>query len=165
VIVSLLAAVSENGGIGKDDRLPWHLRADLQRFKRLTMGHHLIMGRKTYESIGRRLPGREMIILSRQRSFHTEGCFQAKTFFQALELAREHGETEVFVIGGEAVFHQALPFAEKMYLTRVHATIDADTFFPQIDADQWELIWEEAHPADEDNDFAYTFQEWVRRSA
>ena len=100
MIISLIAAIDINGGIGKDDRLPWHLKADLKRFKRLTMGHYLVMGRKTFESIGKPLPGRKMIIVTRNKSYHPDNCLVVNSIEQAIELAKRNHETEVFIIGG-----------------------------------------------------------------
>jgi dihydrofolate reductase len=152
MIVSLLAAMDERRGIGVNNRLAWHLPADMRRFKALTMGHHLIVGRKTWESIGKSLPGRTMIVLSRQG-----GAQFAGSLSQALRLAESRGETEVFVIGGGEIFDQALPQANRMYLTLVHAITQADVFFPNYRAQEWRVIASERHEADENNTFAMTF--------
>ncbi len=156
MIVSLLVAMDERRGIGKDGRLPWHLSADLKRFKGLTMGHHLIMGRKTYESIGRPLPGRTMIVITRNPEYHPEGCQVAHSLAEALDMAQERGESEAFVIGGGQIFAQALPHADRLYLTLVHTVTEADTLFPALEQDLW--IEEESsyHPADEKNQFPFT---------
>jgi dihydrofolate reductase len=156
MIVSLIVAADEAGGIGIDNGLPWRLPDDLKRFKALTMGHHLILGRKTWESIGRPLPGREMIVLSRQPGYQPEGCRMAGSLEQALEMARSMGESEVFVIGGAKVFAQALPLADRLYLTRVHARLPADTYFPAMDLNAWRLYHHETHPADERHPYAFT---------
>jgi len=156
--ISLIVAMDERRGIGHRGRLPWRLPADLRRFKSLTMGHHLVMGRKTYASIGRPLPGRTMIVLTRKRDYDPPGCLVVHTLEAALELARQSGDDEVFVIGGGEVFEQALPLADRIYLTRVHAALEADVFFPEYDPEDWHLIRSEHVPADETNTFASTFQ-------
>ncbi len=148
MIISLIVAVDENGGIGKNNRLPWHLPSDLKRFKKLTMGHHLIMGRKTFETIGRALPGRATIILTRQEKFQAQGCAVVHSLSEALHLAQDDHETEVFVIGGGEIFHQAFGLAERIYLTRVHGDFNADVFFPEIEPEEW---LEKKVAKDEDN--------------
>jgi len=160
MIVSLLAAVADNGVIGVENRLPWRLPADLQRFKTLTMGRTIIMGRKTFESIGRALPGRRTIVLSRQGT--AVGDVEAAASLDAA-LALAEGEDEVFVVGGAAVYREALAEADRVYLTRIHAEVEGDVRFPAWDVQRWRLAWEERHPADERHDFRFTFQRWERR--
>jgi dihydrofolate reductase len=165
VIISLLVAMDERRGIGVDNRLPWRLSADLQRFKALTMGHHLIMGRRTYESIGRPLPGRTTVVLTRNPAFRPEGCLVAGSLEAALALAEGRGETEAFVVGGSAVFAAALPLAQRIYLTQVHALTPADVFFPAFDRSAWverEMVYQ---PADEKNEYAFTFRLLERSGA
>lgn len=159
--LSLIVAVAENGVIGRDGSLPWHLPADLQRFKRLTMGHHLIMGRKTFASLPRVLPGRISIVLSRQAMNLPEGVQQAADWESALRQAAP--AAEIFVIGGAQVYAAALPHADRVYLTQVQATVPGDVYFPALDPDQWRLVEEESHPADERHAFPYTFTCWERR--
>jgi len=137
LIISLIAAMDEQNGIGRDGGLPWHLSDDLKNFRRLTMGHHLIMGRKTFESIGVHLSGRQSIVLSRDADYVAEKAILAHSIEDALKLAREAGEEEVFVIGGAQIFALALPMAERFYLTRVHAEVDVDTQFPEFDENDW----------------------------
>ena len=127
MIVSLIAALDEAGGIGKDGGLPWRLSADLRRFKALTMGHHLIVGRKTYVSIGRPLPGRTLIVLTRDPTFAAPGCLLAASLEQALALAGRRGESEAFIGGGGEIFAQAMPLAGRLYLTHVHTLAACDT--------------------------------------
>jgi len=158
MIVSLIVAMEKDRGIGRDNRLPWHLGDDLYLFKKNTMGHHLVMGRKTYESIGRPLPGRKMIVLSRQADFTAPGILKAASLEEALQIARQAQEDEVFIIGGGEVFAQALPLAGRIYLTQVHARISCDTFFPEIDLDHWQVRRECFQPKDEQNDYPFTFQ-------
>jgi dihydrofolate reductase len=160
--VSLIVAAAENGVIGRQNDLPWRLSADLRRFKALTMGHAVIMGRKTYESIGRPLPGRRMIVISRQPGYSAPGVESAIGFEAALAIAKAHNEGEVFVIGGAAIFELAAPLAERLYLTRVHADVPGDVFFPPLDPAAWRLLESQPHPADEKNEFPFTFQRYER---
>jgi dihydrofolate reductase len=132
--------MDERGGIGKNNRLPWHLPSDLKRFKNLTMGHHLVMGRKTYETIGKPLPGRVMIVVTHQKDYFLEGCMVARSLRDAIKLAKDDHESEVFIIGGGEIFQQAIDLADKLYLTTVHVNVDADVSFPKIDLIQWEQI-------------------------
>lgn len=162
MIVSLIVAMDETRAIGIDNELPWHLSQDLKHFKRITMGHHLIMGRKTYQSIGGILPGRTMIILTRNKGFQAEGCLIAHSFQEALHLAEERGEEEVFVIGGASVFEQALPISDRLYLTRVHTEVEADTYFPAFQREDWELVSETRYEADPDNQYPFTIKYFVR---
>jgi dihydrofolate reductase len=163
LIISLIAAMDEKGGIGLKDRLPWRLSADLKRFKSLTMGHHLIMGRKTYESIGSILPGRTTIIVTRNPDYTAPGCpgvhcLIAQSLPLALALASDRGDEEVFIIGGGQIFKQSLHLADRIYLTQVHTQVDADTFFPSFDQNQWDEIESSYHPADENNQYPATFK-------
>jgi dihydrofolate reductase len=158
MIVSLLVAMDEGRGIGKGGALPWHLGDDLRRFKRLTMDHHIIMGRKTYESIGRPLPDRITIIITRNPDYQVDSCLVVHSLQEALELAASRNEDEAFVIGGGEIFALALPLADRIYLTRVQANLDCDVFFPPLDLRSWVGGEETFHPADEKNDFPATFQ-------
>lgn len=163
MIVSLIAALDEAGGIGLRGGLPWRLPADLRRFKRLTMGHHLICGRKTYQSIGRPLPGRTMIVVTRQHGYQAPGCDVVHSLEGALALAAERGEEEVFVIGGAALYAAALPQAHRLYLTRVHAILPADVHFPQFEHKEWNLSAQEDLPANPENPFPTTFMHLERK--
>lgn len=156
--ISLIVAMDKNRGIGKAGRLPWHLPADLKLFKQITMGHHLIMGRKTWESIGRPLPGRTMIVLTHQPEFQPDGCIVARSLDEGLDIALRNGEEEVFVIGGAQVFTQALPIADRIYLSRVEGVFEADVSFPEIDLTDWSLLERVVHPADDNNPLAFTFE-------
>ena len=161
MIVSIIAAVADNGVIGLRGGLPWHLPADLKRFKKLTTGHHMVMGRRTWDSIGRRpLPGRPTVVVSRDPSFVAEGAQVARSVDEALELAA--GADEVFIAGGEAVYREALPVADRVYLTRVHGRFDGDTFFPEFDEGGWRVVVEERREADEKNPHAHTFRVYER---
>ena len=137
MIVSLLAAVDENQGIGFQGGIPWRLPDDMKQFKALTMGHHLVMGRKTYESIRRPLKGRKIVIVTRNPGYQPEGCLTAHSLEEALELVRLRGETEVFVIGGGEIFKEAVELADRIYLTQVHGEAPADTYFPSLDPEDW----------------------------
>jgi len=155
--VSIIVAFDQERGIGRDGKLPWHLAADMKHFRNLTMGHMLIVGRKTYESIGANLPGRVMIILTKQDNYQALGCEIANSIQQALDIAASQGESEVFVIGGRDIYQIALPFSSWIYLTRVHTTTNSDTFFPKIDPSDWEEEVQGFIHADEKNDHAHTF--------
>jgi len=128
--LSLIVAMAANRTIGKEGQLPWHLPSDLARFKQLTMGHALIMGRKTFESIGHPLPGRKTVVLSRQPDYHAEGCRVVSTLDAALKLVWDYDE--VFICGGEEIYRQAMPLAHRIYLTELVREIDGDAFFPEI---------------------------------
>jgi dihydrofolate reductase len=160
MIISIIVAVAENQVIGFDNHLLWHISEDLKRFKNLTTGHHVIMGRKTYESVGKPLPGRVNIVISRQENFKVEGCLVANSLENALELAKQ--DSEVFIIGGGEIYNQALPITDKIYLTRVHAGFPGDTFFPELNLSEWntESITK-GKPANDDG-FGYTFINLVR---
>lgn len=164
--LSLVVAVSENNVIGRDGDLPWHLSADLRRFKRVTMGHVMLMGRKTWESIGRPLPGRTSIVISRQADYETgfEEVLVASNLDDALALARRVGgsTSEAFVIGGARIYEMTFPCADRLLLTRVYAEVEGDVQFPAVDWDQWRLIEEETYAADEKNDFDHTYQVFER---
>lgn len=159
--LSIIVAVAENGVIGRDNRLPWRISADLKRFKALTLGHHLLMGRKTFESIGRALPGRTTIVLSRGTRVLPAGVEQAVSLAEATELARTAGETEAFVAGGAAVYVEALPQAETLYLTRVATTVEGDTFFPDWNRNEWQLFSVESCPR-KNGEPAAVFETWNR---
>lgn len=154
--ISCIVAMSENFVIGRDNTLPWHLPADLKRFKALTMGHHLIMGRKTYDSIGRPLPGRTSVVLSRNPDFSPENVVVVDSFAAALQAV--DGDSEAFVIGGESLYEAILPKANRLYLTYVHAEVDGDTYFPDRSLARWRLVEEETHPSDERNAYPYSFR-------
>ena len=158
-MLCIISAVSENGVIGRDGKLPWHLSADLKRFRKLTTGHTLIMGRKTYDSIGRPLPQRRSIVLSRRNGFHADGIEVVRTFEEALESAADDLR---FVIGGAALYRLALPIADRLHLTIVHASIEGDVRFPDFDRSQWNVAEDERHEADENNPYPYSFQRYDR---
>ena len=154
-LVSLIAAMSENGTIGRDNSLPWRLPDDLKRFKVLTMGKHLLMGRKTYESIGRPLPGRTSLVLSRDSGWRAEGVVVVRSLGQALGIARD--AEELVAIGGAEIYRLLMPFARRIYLTLVHADIPGDTFFPKPDPGAWREVERTEHPADARHAYAMSF--------
>ena len=161
-LVSLVVAADARGGIGREGRLPWHLPADLKRFKSLTLGKPIIMGRRTQLSIGRPLPGRRNIVISRDQRLELAGCEIAGSLDAALRLAGD--VPEACVIGGAEIYRLALPVAGVLHLTRVEAVVDADTFFPEIDPGEWEERQREPHAADERHAYPYTFLTLVRRA-
>ena len=154
--ISIIAAVADNGVIGRDGDLPWRLPADLKRFKKITMGKPMIMGRKTWESIGKALPGRVSIIVSRDPAFRAEGGVVATSIVEALVEAND--SDEVMVIGGAALYASLLPRADVMYLTAVHAEPRGDVTFPEWNPEDWEETSREEHASDDNNPHAYTFR-------
>lgn len=165
MIVSMIVAMDENRGIGKDNRIPWHLPTDLKRFKRLTMGHHIIMGRKTYQSIGKLLPGRKTILLTRNPNVQVQDCIVAHSIEEALSIAANSGEVEVFIIGGGEIYRQSIPFVDRIYLTLVHASFEVDTYFPVLNPDQWEELESVYYPAKEPDSHSYTFKLLARKGS
>ncbi len=155
MIVNLIVAIDEKNGIGKDNKLPWHLPADLKHFKTLTTGHSILMGRKTFDSIGKALPNRRNIVISRQQDLIVEGAEVVQSLQDAFKLCVD--EKEVFVIGGAQIFEQSLPFADILYLTVIHHNFDADTFFPEIEKNTWIKESSIRHEADDKNIYSYTF--------
>lgn len=158
--ISLIAAVARNGVIGADNAIPWHLPDELKLFKRLTMGHHIVMGRKTFESIGRLLPGRTTVILTRRSDYVIPGAIMAPTLQAAINAAARDGE--IFVIGGAEIFREALPLADRLHLTTVDAEPAGDAHMPPLDLSEWRETAVEDHPADERHAHAYRYQLLVR---
>ena len=160
--VSLIVAVAENGVIGRDGGLPWRLSADLKHFKSTTMGHHLIIGRRTWDEVGKPLPGRTMVVVTRSRRFEPENVRVAHSLKEALDIARN--DDEPFIGGGAHIYRMALEndLVDRIYLTRVHAEVEGDTYFPKIDLDEWDLVSEERHEADEKNEHPYSFLVYER---
>ncbi|HEU4496676.1 MAG TPA: dihydrofolate reductase [Flavobacterium sp.] len=159
-MITIIAAAAENNALGLNNALLWHLPDDFKRFRQITTGHHIIMGRKTFESFPKPLPDRTHVIVTRQKSYHPEGCLIAGSIEEAISIAPK--EETVFIIGGSEIYNLALPFADTIELTRVHESFEADAFFPEIDRTEWELISEEHHPADEKHKFGFTYQTFVR---
>jgi len=160
VIVSLVVAMAENAVIGRDGKLPWHLPDDLKHFKRLTVDHTVIMGRKTYQEIGRPLPNRRNVVITRDPAFRPPGVTAVPNLDEALALGAT--ETEVFVIGGGEIYRLAMPRADRLYLTVVHAAVEGDTWFPAFDQAAWVLDDEQFHPADERHFASFSIRRYSR---
>ena len=162
-MISLIVAASTNNAIGKDNQLLWHLPNDLKFFKNTTWGMPVIMGRKTFEAVNKPLPGRFNIVITRQQGWKAEGTIAATDLNDALQKATATNCNEIFVIGGGEIYKQAMEIADKIYITRVHAALDGDTFFPTIDETKWELRSAREFVADEKHAFAYSFQTWEKK--
>lgn len=160
-MIIVIAAVAENNAIGRNNDLLWHLPNDFKRFRNLTTGHHIIMGRKTFESLPKLLPNRTHIIITRQKKYAFKSCIVVSNLKEALTKI-PHNE-DVYVIGGGEIYAQSLQIADKIEITKVHHNFEADTFFPEISPEEWELIFEENHPADERHSYAYTFQTFIKK--
>jgi dihydrofolate reductase len=156
--ISFIVAKSENNVIGVDNKLPWHLKDDLQNFKKITMGHHILMGRKTFESIGKPLPGRMSLVVSSAPRANQESVLWFSSIFRAIKQAERSGENELFIIGGEKVFKSALSLVDRIYLTEVNCTIEGDAFFPQLSFKNWKQVSLQEFAKDGHNDFSFTFQ-------
>lgn len=163
--VSLLLAASENNVIGKDNKLPWHLPDDLKYFKNLTWGLPILMGRKTFDSIGKPLPGRKSIVITRNGAWQHEGVDVVHSIEDAIQKAEGYGAKEIFVIGGAEIFETALPTANRIYLTSIHHQFDGDVFFPQINEEEWQVVSSRFCEKDEKNAFDHTYQVWERKLA
>ena len=161
--ISSIVAVAENGVIGKDNDLPWRLSEDLKFFKKTTSGHHIIMGRKNYQSIGFPLPKRTNIILSRNPFFIVSNCLVAQSIEEALNIALLNGEEEVFIIGGAKIYEQTMDIIDTLYYTEVHAKPEGDVFFPEIDWSNWEMESSISHQADEKNIYPFTIKVYNRK--
>ena len=162
-MISLIVAASTNNAIGKNNQLLWHLPNDLKFFKNTTWGMPVIMGRKTFEAVNKPLPGRFNIVITRQTDWKAAGTISATDLNDALQKATETNCNEIFVIGGGEIYKQAMELADTIYLTRVHANIDGDTFFPVIDETKWHLVTNQDFGVDEKHAFAYSFQTWERK--
>lgn len=160
-MLTLIAATSTNNALGKDNQLVWHLPDDFKRFKALTSEHYIIMGRKTFESFPKPLPNRTHVIITRQSDYIApEGCIVVLSLEEAIETCPKN--LEIFIIGGGEIYKQSIDMADKVELTRVHTTVEADTFFPEINPEHWELVFEEQHPKDEKHAFNFTFQTFIK---
>jgi dihydrofolate reductase len=159
--ITLIAAVAENNALGKDNQMIWHLPDDFKRFKQLTTGHTIIMGRKTLESMGRALPNRTNIIITRQKDYSYKGAVVVNSLKQALQIAPQ--DEEVFIIGGGEIFKDSMDIADKIELTYIYGiSPEADAFFPEIDNTKWELADEVYHPKDEKHKFEFAFQTFLK---
>ncbi len=162
-MITMIAAAGQNNELGKDNDLVWHLPNDFKRFKQLTTGHHIIMGRKTFESFPKPLPNRTHLVITRNINYAKEGAVIVHSMKEALELAKE--DPQPFIIGGGEIYRIGLEIADKIELTRVHGTFEADTFFPDIPKDEWELVAAEAHEKDEKHNFSFTYETWIRSTS
>lgn len=160
-MVTIIAAAGENNALGKDNGLVWHLPDDFKRFKKLTTGHHIIMGRKTFESFPQPLPDRTHVVITRRDNFKKEGIVTVHSLERAIDISK--GDSEAFVIGGGEIYKMAMQVADKIELTRIHGTFEADTFFPEINEEYWELKKEEFHEKDEKHKYAFTYLTYIRK--
>lgn len=163
MIVSAIVATAKNGVIGKDNNIPWYLSADLKYFKRTTLNHHIIMGRKSFQSIGRPLPKRTNVVVTRDPFFVASNCLIARSIEEALNLAYDNNETEAFIIGGGQIYAQSMPLWDKLYLTEVDLEVEGDVFFPKINPEEWRLVSVDPHQTDEKNEYDYTFKIFERK--
>ena len=159
--ITLIAAAGENNALGKDKDLVWHLPDDFKRFKKLTSGHHIIMGRKTFETFPNLLPNRTHIIITRKKDYQPKGTIVVHSMEEALMAAKD--DAQPYVIGGGEIYKLSWPYADKIELTRVHGEFGADTFFPEIDEKEWKLISSEKHPKDEKHNYAFTYLTYERK--
>ena len=160
---SIIVAMDLNNGIGYRNQLPWRLPADFRIMKQTTMGHHLIMGRKTYESIGKPLFGRTTIIVTRSSGYQAEGCLVAHSVLRAFYLAELRGEDEVFIFGGSQIYVESLPYTDRIYLTHIQAEFEVDAYFPDFDHSVWVETLSEFYPADQENQFPFYYLIYDRR--
>lgn len=160
--IAFIVAASLNNVIGKNGHLPWHLPNDMKFFKQTTIGHPIIMGRKTFDELGKALPNRENIVITRNKDFKAHGAHVVPSLEAALELARHYSNGEIFITGGGEIFKHALPICERQYVTRVMADYDGDAFYPEIDETQFKLTKSDFHEPDEKHAVAYDFQVWDR---
>jgi len=163
MILSLLLAADENNVIGKDNQLPWHLPNDLKYFKNQTWAMPILMGRKTFESIGKPLQGRKSIVITRSKEWKFDGVEVVHSVEEAIEKAKEFGVKEIFVIGGAEIFQTAFEQANRIYLTRIHHRFDGDAFFPEVSDKDWNLVQSRFCAANEKNKYDHTFQVWERK--
>ena len=160
-MLTIIAAIANNNALGKDNDLIWHLPADLIRFKKTTTGHHIIMGRNTFESIGKPLPNRTTVIITRNKDYKAEGCIVVNSLKDALKIAEN--DKSPFIIGGGQVYKEAIELADRLDITEVHHNFDADVFFPEIEMSIWKETKRERFSADEKNKFEYSFIEYIKR--
>ncbi|MAP53336.1 dihydrofolate reductase [Altibacter sp.] len=160
-MITLIAAAGENNELGKDNDLVWHLPDDFKRFKQLTTGHHIIMGRKTFESFPKPLPNRTHVVITRNTEYQREGAIVVHSLDEAL--LKASGDVQPFIIGGGEIYKMSMAVADRIELTRVHGTFDADAFFPEISLNDWELIKEIHHEKDDRHDYSFTYQTWMRK--
>ena len=161
-MISIVVAVSENNAIGKNNQLLWHLPNDLKFFKNTTWGGVVIMGRKTFESVNKSLPGRTNIVITKQTHWSAENVIVANSVSDAIQKARDLNFKEIFIIGGGEIYKESMHLADKIYLTKVHTSIEGDTFFPELETEKWNLLSNKDFKSDEKHAFDYSFQVWER---
>ncbi len=159
-MLSIIAAIGQNNALGKDNQLIWHLPADLKRFKKVTTGHHVIMGRKTFESLGKPLPNRTTIIISRDKNYHADGCITVNSLTEAIKAAQN--DDNPYILGGAEIYKQSMDIADVLDLTFVHQAFEADVYFPKIDKNIWKETFRENHFKDERNKFNFSFVKYER---
>jgi len=164
MIISQILALSKNGVIGHDYKMLWHMPSDFKYFKQKTLGHYILMGRKTFESLGKPLPGRPHIIVTRSKDFKYEGCIVVDSIEKGIEVARKAGEKELFIIGGGEIYKQTLPLTDLIYLTEIDVEVTGNVTYPYPDKKQWEDISRNDLPADEKNPYNYSFTVWRKRN-
>ena len=157
----LIAAAAENNALGKNNEMVWHLPDDFKRFKQLTTGHHIIMGRKTFESFPKPLPNRIHIVITRQKDYNPQGCIVVSDLDDAIAAVPK--EQDAYIIGGGEIFKLAIPIADKIELTRIHQSYDGDAFFPEINLDDWKIVESHFHPTDEKHASSFTFETYLKK--
>ena len=161
-MITMIAAAAENNELGKDNGLVWHLPDDFKRFKKLTSGHYIIMGRRTFDSLDEPLPNRTNVVITRNKNYKKNGAIVVHTMEEAIKIAAE--DSQPFIIGGGEIYKMGLPIADKIELTRVHGKFDdADTYFPEISKKDWQLISEVKHGKDEKHKYSFTYETWIRK--
>ena len=160
-MIIMIAAVAENNALGKDNELVWHLPNDFKRFKALTSGHHIIMGRKTFESFPKPLPNRKHIIITRQKKYQAKGCIIVENIEEAINICPKDDNS--FIIGGGEIYTLGLPYTDKIEITRVHESFEADTYFPEINNKEWKIVCSEFNKKDEKHKYDYTYQTFIRK--
>jgi len=165
MIVSAIVATAKNNVIGKDNNIPWYLPDDLKYFKAKTLNHHVIMGRKSYESIGHPLPKRTNIIVTRNPFFIASNCLVVHTVEDGLEIARKNNEEEVFILGGAQIYELSIPYLDRLYITEIDLEVEGDTFFPQLNMDEWKLVSEDPRKANGKNEHDYNFKIFERKKS
>jgi dihydrofolate reductase len=160
-MITMIAAAAENNALGKDNDLVWHLPDDFKRFKRLTSGHHIIMGRKTFESFPKLLPDRTHVIISRKKDYSPENTIVVHSMEEALKVSKL--DDEAFIIGGGEIYKMGMEHADRIELTRVHGEFEADTHFPEIDKSEWEIVKDQFHDKDEKHDYSFTYLTYERK--
>ncbi|TAM97915.1 MAG: dihydrofolate reductase [Chitinophagaceae bacterium] len=162
MLISAITAVSQNNVIGLNNDLPWHLPADMKFFKRTTVGHTVVMGRKTYEAFGKAYPDRTNIVITRQMDYTLPDAAVVHSLEEAVSKAKVSEQEEIFILGGAQIFKQSMPIIGRIYLTRIYENFDGDAFFPEISQNEWRLVKDEQHEPDEKNKYKYAFQTWER---